>query len=107
MFFTIIECWNKPTGLGKGIERVSVSILPQVKTMCVVESRSLVNNCSDSEIVMVDRAFGHDLFEQNRSWDDFGTMISGIQGTHQNFIGSRMPFLLIIPRVDDILMSFR
>ena len=25
----------------------------------------------DSETVMVDLAFGDDLFEQNRSWDDF------------------------------------
>ena len=33
---------------------------------------------SDSEIVMVDLAFGDDFFEQNRSWDDFGTTISGI-----------------------------
>ena len=33
---------------------------------------------TDSEIVMVDLAFGDDFFEQNRSWDDFGTTISGI-----------------------------
>ena len=35
-------------------------------------------NSSDSEIVMVDLGFGDDLFEQNRSWDDFGTIISNI-----------------------------
>ncbi len=33
---------------------------------------------ADSEIVMVDLAFGDDFFKQNRSWDDFGTIISGI-----------------------------
>ncbi len=33
---------------------------------------------ADSEIVMVDLGFGDDSFEQDRSWDDFGTTISGI-----------------------------
>ena len=33
---------------------------------------------ADSEIVMVDLGFGHDSFEQDRPWDDFGTIISGI-----------------------------
>ena len=33
---------------------------------------------ADSEIVMVDLAFGDDFFKQNRSWDDVGTTISGI-----------------------------
>ena len=33
---------------------------------------------SDSGIVMVDRTFVGDSFEQNRSWDDSGTTISGI-----------------------------
>ena len=33
---------------------------------------------ADSEIVMVDLGFGDDFFELNRSWDDFGTIISGI-----------------------------
>ena len=33
---------------------------------------------ADSEIVMVDLALRDDLFKQNRSWDDFGTTISGI-----------------------------
>ena len=33
---------------------------------------------SDSGIVMVDLVFGDDFFKQNRSWDDFGTIISGI-----------------------------
>ena len=36
------------------------------------------NMKSDSEIVMVDLAFGDDFFKQNRSWDDSGTTISGI-----------------------------
>ena len=33
---------------------------------------------SDSEIVMGDLAFGGDFFKSDRSWDDFGTSISGI-----------------------------
>ena len=33
---------------------------------------------TDSEIVMVDLGFGDDFFEQNRSWENFGTTISGI-----------------------------
>jgi len=33
---------------------------------------------SDSGLVMVDLAFGDDFFKQNRSWDHFGTIISGI-----------------------------
>ena len=33
---------------------------------------------ADSEIVMVDLSFGDDFFEQNRSWDDFGTTIAVI-----------------------------
>ena len=61
---------------------------------------------SDSEIGMVDRPFGDDFFEQNRSWDDFGTIISGIQGTHQNLMGSRMQVLLTVHRVDSKLKSF-
>ena len=61
-----------------------------------------VPNKADSEIRVVDRAFGDDVFKQNGSWDDFGTIISGIEGTHQNFIGSRMQFLLIIHRFDTI-----
>ena len=65
-----------------------------------------VTFCSDSEIGMVDRVFGDDFFEQNRSWDDFGKIISGIEGTHRNLIGSRMPVLLMVPRVDSKLGSF-
>ena len=47
---------------------------------CSSQSRpkSRVSTEDDSEIVMVDLAFGDDFFEQNRSWDDFGTTISGI-----------------------------
>ena len=33
---------------------------------------------SDSGIVMVDGTFLNDSFEQDRSWDDFGTTVSGI-----------------------------
>ena len=32
---------------------------------------------ADSGLVMVDLAFWDDFFKQNRSWDDFGTIISG------------------------------
>ena len=69
----------------------------------------VVKDCKqnpDSEIVMVDLALGDHFFEQDRSWDDFGTTISGIWGTHQNFIGFRMQVLLIFPRVDSKLDSF-
>ena len=61
---------------------------------------------ADSEIVMVDLAFGDDFFWTKSVMDDFGTTISGISGTHQNLTGSRMPVLLIIPRVDNRLDSF-
>ena len=37
-----------------------------------------ISDGTDSELRMVDRAFGDDFFKQNRSWDDFGTIISGI-----------------------------
>ena len=33
---------------------------------------------ADTEIVMVGVGFGDDFFEQDRSWDDFGTTISWI-----------------------------
>ena len=33
---------------------------------------------TDSGIVMADRTFFGDSFEQDRSWDDSGTTISGI-----------------------------
>ena len=56
---------------------------------------------ADSEIVMVDLGFGDDFFEQDRSWDDFGTSISGIEATHQNSIGSRMLVLYVVPRFND------
>ena len=59
-----------------------------------------------SEIVMVDLAFVDDCFEQDRSRDDFGTTISVISGTQQKLIGSRMPVLLRVPRVDSKLDSF-
>ena len=48
----------------------------------VIDTRFLVlgieNICSDSGIVMVDGTFFGDSFEQDRSWDDSGTTISGI-----------------------------
>ena len=47
---------------------------------------------------MGDLAFWYDLFEQYRSWEDFGTTISCIYSTHQNSIGTRMPGLFVVPR---------
>ena len=41
-------------------------------------SQSPDNKKPDSEIVMVDLGFGDDFFEQDRSWDEFGMIISGI-----------------------------
>ena len=61
---------------------------------------------ADSETVMVDLAFWDDSFEQDRSRDDFGTTVSGIQGTHQNSIGSTMPLLCVFPRFDSKLCPF-
>ena len=46
---------------------------------------------ADPEIVMVDLALGDDFFEQTRSMGDSGTVISDIEDTHKNSIGSRMP----------------
>ena len=60
----------------------------------------------DSRIVMVDGTFSGDSFEQDRSWDDSGTTISGIQGTHQNSTGVRMLFLIVVPQVDSKLGAF-
>ena len=61
---------------------------------------------TDSETVMVDLAFGDGLFEQDQSWDDFGTIIPGIQGNHQNYTGSRMPISLMVPGFNRILGQF-
>ena len=45
----------------------------------VIGSAASANMChADSEIVMVDGTFWDDSFEQDLSWDDFGTTISGI-----------------------------
>ena len=41
-------------------------------------ARDVLCPLADSEIVMVDGTFWDDSFEQDRSWDDFGTTISGI-----------------------------
>ena len=43
-----------------------------------MEQLTPTTDCADSEIVMVDGTFWDDSFEQDRSWDDFGTTISGI-----------------------------
>ena len=50
---------------------------------------------SDSEIVMVDRTFWDDSFEQDRSWDDYGTTISGIGAP--KFMRVRMQVLIVVP----------
>ena len=48
------------------------------KSMNSILPEGLFSNLADSEIVMVDGTFWDDSFEQDRSWDDFGTTISGI-----------------------------
>ena len=55
---------------------------------------------------MVDGTFFGDSFEQEQSWDDSGTTISGIEGTHQNSLGVRMPVLIVVPRVHSKLGPF-
>ena len=44
----------------------------------IQEEKGCTSKCADSEIVLVDLAFWDDLFEQDRSWDDFGTTIAGM-----------------------------
>ena len=61
---------------------------------------------TDSGIVMVGGKFFGDSFEQDQSWDNSGTTISGIWGTHQNSIGVRMPVLIAVPRVNNNLDPF-
>ena len=39
---------------------------------------AVLRQLPDSGLVMVDLAFWDDFFKQRRSWDDFGTIISGI-----------------------------
>ena len=52
--------------------------MPSDETSSFRVTSPVVIYFSDSEIVMVDLAFGDDFCKQNRSWDDFGTTISGI-----------------------------
>ena len=66
----------------------------------------LLPSSSESEIVMVDGTCFDDSFEQDRSWDDSGTTISGISGTYQNSIGVRMPVLIVVARVNSKLGPF-
>ena len=61
---------------------------------------------TDYYLVMVDGTFFGDSFEQDRSWDDSGTTISGIWGTHQNSIEVRMQVLIVVPRVNSKLGPF-
>ena len=46
-------------------------------------------------------------FQQIESWDVSGTTISWIEGTHQNSIGSRMPFSLMVHRFNSKLCKFQ
>ena len=46
---------------------------------------------------MVDLAFRDDSFQHNRSWDDSGITISGIDGNHKKYIGSKIPFTWVGP----------
>ena len=43
-----------------------------------IDGTRAATHFTDSEIVMLDGTFWGDSFEQNRSWDDSGTTISGI-----------------------------
>ena len=52
---------------------------------------------------MVDGTFFGDSFKQDQSWDDSGTTISGISGTHQNSVGVRMPVLIVVRGVNSEL----
>ena len=52
---------------------------------------------------MDDGALYDGFSERNRSWDDSGTIISDTKGTYQNFMGSRMPDLQFIFRMDRTL----
>ena len=61
---------------------------------------------SDSEIRTHDGALQNDFSKQDRSWDDSGTIVSETQGTYQNFMGSRMPDLPLVPRMDRTLHHF-
>ena len=66
-----------------------------------------IRNMIDHDILyMFDWTFFGDSSEQNRSWEDSGMTISGIQGTHQNSIGVRMPVLIVVPRVNSKLGPF-
>ncbi len=51
---------------------------PRIRSLFTAYSLLIRILFSDSEIVMVDGTFWDDSFEQDRSWDDFGTTISGI-----------------------------
>ena len=61
---------------------------------------------ADSEIRTHDGALQDDFSEQDRSWDDSGTIISETYGSYQSFMGSRMPDLPLIPRMDRTLHTF-
>ena len=52
--------------------------LEAIRAALMVSKKLKAQEASDSEIVMVDLVFGDDFFEQDRSWHDFGTTISGI-----------------------------
>ena len=80
------------------------------KSLLKYESANIGRLCehfAESEIVMVDGTFFDDSVEQDRSWDISETTISGIEGTHQNSIRVRMSVLIVVPRVNSTLGSFR
>ena len=66
---------DEAVAVGAAIQGAVLSARQSVDTNS--QSRFLCSN-ADSEIVMVDLAFGDDFFEQDLSWDDFGTTNSGI-----------------------------
>ena len=51
---------------------------PKYQESSIIASRFASTRMADSGIVMVDGTFFGDSFEQDRSWYDFGTTISGI-----------------------------
>ena len=59
--------------------------------------------CTESGILMVEGTFFDDSFKQDRSWDDSGTTISTVYGTHRNSTRVRMPVSIVVPRVNSEL----
>ena len=59
-------------------ELASLPEAHQVQNSLLTQQMTSFQHKADSELKMIDRAFGDDFFELNLSWGDFGTIISGI-----------------------------